>query len=81
MGAGSVIQSSVHSGVLLMIEMVVITNTICGTSTSLQVAGIIRVVGVYRDFTQADVLDYLIRRSTYDQLYDSGSENHDDATI
>ena len=51
-----------------------------GTSmASPQVAGILAcVVGVYRDFTQADCLDYLISTSTRDQVYDSGSSNQDD---
>ena len=78
---GSMIQSSVHSGGIADDrDSSYYLTQYSGTSmASPQVAGIIAcVVGVYRDFTQADVLDYLISRSTYDQLYDSGSADHDD---
>ena len=51
-----------------------------GTSmASPQVAGILAcVVGVYRDFNQADCLDWLITTSTKDQIYDSNSSDQDD---
>ena len=77
---GSQIQSSVHSGGVADDRngSYYITQYSGTSMASPQVAGIIAcVVGVYRDFTQADVLDYLISRSTYDQIYDSGSADHD----
>tara|TARA_A100001201_G_scaffold143010_1_gene142978 strand:- start:21 stop:1616 length:1596 start_codon:yes stop_codon:yes gene_type:complete len=56
-------------------------NILTGTSmASPQVAGVLAcVVGVYRNFNQADCLDWLISRSTKDQIYDSGSSNQDDS--
>lgn len=51
-----------------------------GTSmASPQVAGILAcVVGVYRDFNQADCLDWLITTSTKDQIYEATSANQDE---
>ena len=77
---GSMIQSSVHSGGIAddRDSFYYITQYILNSIASPQVAVIVGcLVGVYRDFTQADVLDYLISRSTYDQIYDSGSSDHD----
>jgi hypothetical protein len=73
---GSSIQSSVHSGGVQDTRNTSYYQTqLQGTSmASPQVTGVVAcVVGVYRNFTQADVLDWLISRSTYDQIYDTDS--------
>ena len=76
---GQSIQSSTHSGgVADGRNGSYYLDQYNGTSmASPQVTGILAcLVGVYRNFTQADCLDWLISRSTKDQIYDTTSSDH-----